>query len=242
MTGTPLLDHYEWEGGREAMLRFGPAHGPLVLVAPALFEEANRTRAFTVAILRLLAARGIASALPDLPGQGESSIPTSEARLKHWREAFAAAAARLGEERSVDGIVAIRGGALVDLFALVPRRWHLSPMSGGDVLDAFRRVARAAGAMRFEPRDMIGDGGDPPVEIAGNLVSPNLLAELCDVQSFHARDGSSVRTVRMESDPRDADRKVAGAPLWRRSEPTVDPVLARGLADDIAKWVAACDG
>lgn len=41
------------------MLRFGPAAGPVVVVALPLFEEANRTRAFAVAILRALAERGV---------------------------------------------------------------------------------------------------------------------------------------------------------------------------------------
>ena len=59
-----MIDHYDWAGGREAMLRFGPAGGPVVVAALPLFEEANRTRSFVVTILRLLAARGIAGALP----------------------------------------------------------------------------------------------------------------------------------------------------------------------------------
>ena len=42
------------------MLRFGPRDGPVVIAAPALFEEANRTRAFLVRILRLLGDCGIA--------------------------------------------------------------------------------------------------------------------------------------------------------------------------------------
>lgn len=223
------------------MLRFGPADGPLVLVAPALFEEANRTRAFTIAILRRLVERGIASALPDLPGQGESSMPTSEASVMGWREAFAAAAVTVGRERPVVGIVAIRGGALIDVFAPVARRWHLCPIKGDDMLNAFRRVARAGGQDRFEPRDAIGDEGGPPTEIAGNLVSPDLLAELGGVRPFKMQDGFSVRVVRLDSDPRVADRKMAGVPLWRRSEPGVDPALVQGLAADIAEWVTTCD-
>src|SRR3954469_12418228 len=76
-----VIDHYDWAGGREAMLRFGPDTGPVVIAAMPLFEEANRTRAFIVTILRALAAQGIASALPDLPGTGESLIETEHASL-----------------------------------------------------------------------------------------------------------------------------------------------------------------
>src|SRR6187551_1263766 len=74
--GLALNDQYDWPGGREAMLRFGPATGPVVIAVMPLFEEANRTRAFMVALLRALAERGVASVLPDLPGTGESLIET----------------------------------------------------------------------------------------------------------------------------------------------------------------------
>ena len=77
------------------MLRFGPDTGPVVVVALPLFEEANRTRAFAVTILRALAERGIAGALPDLPGQGESLLPTHETDLAKLRTGFAAAVASL---------------------------------------------------------------------------------------------------------------------------------------------------
>ena len=46
-------------------LCLGPSSGPVVLIAPALFEEANRLRAFTVAIMRGLAERDIASILSE---------------------------------------------------------------------------------------------------------------------------------------------------------------------------------
>jgi hypothetical protein len=46
MTGL-RFDTYDWPGGREAKLRFGPDSGSIVIVALPLFEEANRTRQFT---------------------------------------------------------------------------------------------------------------------------------------------------------------------------------------------------
>ena len=73
----PRIDHYDWSGGREALLRFGPDTGPVVILALPLFEEANRTRTFAVGLLRRLAERGIAGLLPDVPGQGLASRPTT---------------------------------------------------------------------------------------------------------------------------------------------------------------------
>jgi alpha-beta hydrolase superfamily lysophospholipase len=70
------------------MLRFGPATGPVVVVALPLFEEANRTRAFAVTICRALAKRGVASVLPDLPGQGESETPLESLSILDLQTAY----------------------------------------------------------------------------------------------------------------------------------------------------------
>ena len=84
MTGL-RFDTYDWPGGREAMLRFGPDNGPIVVAALPLFEEANRTRQFTCTILRALAERGVGSMLPDFPGTGESVVATVDATLTDQR-------------------------------------------------------------------------------------------------------------------------------------------------------------
>lgn len=206
-----MIDYYDWPGGREAMLRFGPADGPVVVAALPLFEEANRTRTFVVTILRLLAARGIASVLPDLPGTGESLVPTAEAKLRTMREAFAAVPGSYA--------IAIRSGALLDASER-KGRWHLSPQSGPELLHELNRLRQAGGAEDF----------------GGNLLSPALLTDLDTAEAELAR------VVRLESDPKPADRKFSGAPLWRRAEPDNDLPLATLLADDIAAWVRACEG
>lgn len=226
------------------MLRFGPSHGPLVLVAPALFEEANRTRAFTVSILRLLAERGIASALPDLPGQGESVVLTHEVTLAHWQEAFEAAADTVGHHRAIASTVSIRGGALVDLPACGPARWQFAPSEGKDLLKnlwRIRQTGRGVKSVPCDPHRFIGESGGP-VEIGGNLLSPDLLASLASASPYSSVEGIGRRVVRLDSDPRPADRKVAGSPLWRRAEPGNDSLLAQLLANDIADWVRTCGG
>ncbi|MBN9990607.1 hypothetical protein JND45_14830, partial [Listeria monocytogenes] len=70
------------------MLRFGPDQGPLVAVALPLFEDANRVRGFAVAICRALAARGVATILPDLPGQGESLVPLERCSILDIADGF----------------------------------------------------------------------------------------------------------------------------------------------------------
>jgi hypothetical protein len=212
-----LIDRYDWAGGREALLRFGPDTGPVVVAALPLFEEANRTRAFLVTILRALAERGIASALPDLPGQGESLVPTDAVRLAHLRDAFAAAASHVGRTAYALGI---RSGALLDATAMLGGRWHFAPSTGPELLRELERLRQA------------GSGDD----YGGNRVSPVLLGELPT-----AGVAAQSRTVRLESDARAADHRVPGAPLWRRTEPDNDPALATLLADDIAAWMRACE-
>jgi hypothetical protein len=216
------IDRYDAPGGIGWMLRFGPDRGPTVLAAPPLFEEANRTRAAIADVLRRLAARGIAGALPELPGMGESLLPTEAVTLADWRTAFRAAAEALPGPVHV---MAWRGGALVDRDAPVASRWWLAPLPGAEVMRDLRRV-RAAG------------GGDL---YAGNALSDAMIAQL-DAAELPPSAHGAHRIVRLESDPRDADSKVAGRPLWRAAEPGTDAALQAALAEDIAGWIATCAG
>lgn len=157
-----MIDHYDWSGGREAMLRFGPATGSVVVAALPLFEEANRTRTFVVTLLRALAERGIASALPDLPGQGESLVPTQAATIAGMRAAFAAVPG--------DYTLAIRSGALLDAGDR-KGRWHFAPQQGGELLRELNRLRQAGGSDDF----------------GGNRLSAELLAEMEEASTADAR-------------------------------------------------------
>ena len=137
-----MIDRYDWPGGTEAMLRFGPATGPVVVLALPPFEEANRTRTLMVSVLRRLADVGIGGVLPDLPGQGESLAATEDATLADWRTAFAACVATLPQPRFT---ASIRAGALLDGEADVQARWSLSPQTGAELLRELHRTARSAG-------------------------------------------------------------------------------------------------
>lgn len=233
-----MIDHYHWSGGDEAMLRFGSADGPVILFAMPLFEEANRLRALVVAMLRALAEQGIASALPDLPGTGESLIATESARLGDWRDAFAAAEEKLTREGLRVHVAAMRGGVLVDGRANCDSRWHFAPITGAallrDLIRARQASAREAGES-FDPAAIVSGG--PPVELAGNLLSPELIAEL---QEAGPALGGRLRTLRLTTDAASADHKIAARPLWRRAEPENNPALARELAADLARWVRQC--
>ena len=224
MTGI-RFDTYDWSGGREAMLRFGPDAGPIVIAALPLFEEANRTRQFLVTILRGLADHGIGSALPDLPGTGESTVVTNEARLRDQRTAYTELAQYLNRNTYS---ISIRSGALFDTDAALAGRWQLSPQSGDDLLRELDRARVASRSARASEPDY-----------AGNTLSREMLADLHDAKPYAGAD--PLRIVRLESDPRDADVKYAASPLWRRSEPDNDIALTQILAGDISNWIASCE-
>lgn len=208
-------------------LRVGPTDAPVLIVAPALFEEANRTRAFTLAVMRAMADQGIATMLPDLPGTGESLVATEDARLTDWRTAFAAARPANGRH-----VLAIRGGALVGEAAEAAHRYHLSPVTGAAFVRDLLRTRLASGGPL---PDRSADG--PPIELAGNRIARAMLADL-----EAASPGPADRTARLASDPAAADIHFPGRPLWRASEPDVDPALAHTLAADVAAWMRSCGG
>lgn len=241
MPGDLRIDSYAWQGGCESLLRFGPDGGPVVVAALPLFEEANRTRAFVVTILRALAERGIAGVLPDLPGTGDSLIATADARLATMRRAHDELVEQLGRSGRVHAL-GVRSGALIDDAATVATRWHLAPQSGGDVLRDLSRLARAGSTADRNAATNDRPFGDAPVTVAGNALSAAMLADLAIAVPFAPAGGVPLRVVRLDSDPRPADHKLPGTPLWRRTEPGNDLSLAQTLAGDIGDWIAACDG
>lgn len=222
------------------MLRFGPDTGPVVIAVPPLFEEANRVRAFTLSILRGLAKRGIASILPDLPGTGESLAPLESMTILRMQGAYDDLVSVTDREGRRAYGIGIRSGALLDALGLLSGRWHFAPQGGGDLLRELTRIKQAELGIA-KSLDEFWYLGEAPVEIAGNLISPDLLVDLKVKEPFN-EFGTPRRVVRLATDPKPADIKFDAAPLWRRSEPDNDIVLAQMLADDIAGWIAECEG
>ncbi|HVI98523.1 MAG TPA: hypothetical protein VM657_05590 [Sphingomonas sp.] len=215
------------------MLRFGPADGPIVVLAMPLFEEANRTRVFAVTLLRALAEHGIASLLPDLPGTGESLTELEEISANDWVESISVATGGRPSH-----IAALRAGCLIAGNAPALSRWYFAPTTGEAIvrdLIRTRQIADREEGRAFDPAELDADG--PPIEFAGNRIPRSLLRALREAESDQM---PPCRIVRLDGDPHAADRHVPGVPLWRRSEPDNDPALAALLAEDLAQWVRRC--
>ncbi|HEY0315237.1 MAG TPA: hypothetical protein VGC28_03115 [Sphingomonas sp.] len=203
----------------EFMLAHGPQDGPQLLILQPFFEEMNRCRAMISGICRALAGRGIGCWLPDLPGTGESLRALDTLGWEDWLAAVDGAMAVVRDATGVvPATVAIRGGTLLD--HRVPQRaLRLSPTTGRSLLSDLRRSALASGS--------------DPAHPAGYTLSPALADALATAEP--SPDGD-IRTIRLSSDDRPADRRIDGMPLWRRPEPETDRAMAEILVEEIASW------
>lgn len=220
-------DRYRLVDADEWLMRIGsPALIPLLFLPP-LFEEMNRTRAFLAAIMRRLAAQGFGCWLPDLPGTGESERALEECRWEDWRSAAASAAWHV---RTVTGraavLICFRGGALLDDIE-APGHWRFAPAEGASLARDLVRSSLVATA------EQPGEA----MELAGYRLRPDLLR---DLEAADVRPAAPLRTVRLQSDRGEADLKVPGPALWRRSEPGNAPDLAERLSTDIVAWIGQC--
>jgi pimeloyl-ACP methyl ester carboxylesterase len=207
-------DREEW------LMRLGRPHAPAILFVPPLFEEMNRTRALIVAAMRRLAARGHCCWLVDLSGTGESERALGEVAWSDWRHDVTFASAHIAERSKKPLIAALRGGALIDDGAKARGWWRFAPVEGNAVV-----------------RDMVRSGLAGGVEWAGYAPSEELRTGL-----EAARPGAlrTVRTVRLASDRAEADAKIEGPALWRRSEPGNSAELADSIAADLQRWSGEC--
>lgn len=209
-----MIETYRWRDADESILRHGAGLPITLLIIPALFEEANRMRRFTVSVMRNLASVGIGTILPDLPGTGDSLANVVDVTLSGWHDAVSLFTAKSF------GSVAIRGGALLD--GAAKHRWRLAPESGEKLLrDMVRATAFSAGKSANELDQQVRAA---PTRLVGHLMSPALYNALHDAVPVEGAYTTS----------------VDGPKLWRAAEPSDDPEYARLIAQDIAAWTKTC--
>ena len=94
--------------GDEYAIAFDRGRAERLLVLPALFDEANKTRHLLIETMRRLDGAGVDGFLPDLPGCNESAAPLATQTLHSWRDAAQAAAAHFAATH----VLTVRAGAL----------------------------------------------------------------------------------------------------------------------------------
>jgi pimeloyl-ACP methyl ester carboxylesterase len=221
-------DRYQTGTADEWLLHIGPLNASPILLLPPLFEELNRTRALMVAVMRSLAAKGHGCWLPDLPGTGESERPLDSLRWHDWRRAVGDCARAVTEiAGAAPAVAAFRGGALLDDAVGASCCWRFAPAAGASLV---RDLERSSLVSAKEQRSGL-------LELAGYPLSPEMLEPL---RVADLADRPRLRVLRLASDPGEADHKLSGPALWRRSEPGNSIALATELAGDLDRWVREC--
>jgi hypothetical protein len=117
-------------------------------------------------------------------------------------------------------VVSVRGGCLLDDAVNATSRWRFAPVSGESLARDLTRAGLVSGT------DYAGYRPDQELMESLSTAVPAPIA--------------NVRTVRLASDREEADLKIDGPALWRRSEPDNAPELALAIANDLEAWAARC--
>lgn len=208
-------------GLKEFALSFDRGRVRRVLIVPALFDEANKLRRFTVEAMRRLDAEGIDTFLPDLPGTNESLARMSLQDFRIWSSAMERAALHFGATH----VLAMRGGSLVAP-GNVPCA-HYAPVAGPKVLRALLRARVIQGR---ETGDHItideaaAAGRQHGLTLAGYECSAKLINDLETAQT--PRPDLVVSQAMLE-----------GPGLWLRAEPSEDTLQSQRLSQIVAEWL-----
>ncbi len=235
MSLVPLHLHYEFDGRQEYCLSFGDTKATRnILIVPPLFDEMNRTRAMLVGTMRDLAARGVKSLLPDLPGCNESCADMSAQTVDSWRAAMAAAARTLGATH----VASIRGGTLIDDAIALPH-WRLVPGKGASLLKTMLRTRIASDKesdTTSTAESLLSAANHAPVQLSGYMMSAAMLFSLDNAAP------ASLSTLREVTLGDDSDDAITGTPLWLRAEPQSDAAMSVAIAADLDRWSTSCGG
>jgi hypothetical protein len=216
---------YRWQGQREFILSVGNPDAPKIIFVQPFFEEANRIRHILVNVMRAVASEGFCAVLPDLPGTGESLTPLSTVALADWRGALCAASMALGQPQM---IASFRTGCLIDDAAGTPNVWRCAPETGARLV---RDLMRTQITNKAEKSD------GECIALAGNTLRLSLLE---DLKGASPAVLTEARVARLATDAAEADVRLNGSPVWRRSEPGDDPELQTSMTNDIMLWAKSC--
>jgi len=207
-------------GGEEYAFAFDRGRTQRLLVLPALFDEANKTRHLMTQVMRRLDEAGVDSFLPDLPGCNESLASLQEQTLESWREASHAAARYFRANR----VLTIRAGALLAPSSLPG--WRYAPTGGANALRTLLRArtlsAREAGRSE-STESLLEQGLEEGLELAGYRLGPAMIRQL---HAAGLPEGDALADITQDM--------IGGSGLWMRAEPDFDAAQADALAAIVA--------
>ncbi len=207
----------------EFALSFDRSRRARLLIVPALFDEGNKLRRFTVDLMRRLDAAGIDSVLPDLPGCNESLLPLQAQDPTDWLDAMTAAARHFRATHALG----IRGGCL-----FVPQglsAFHYAPVRAAAILRQMlrARILSSREAGREESRDALAQAA---VTQGITLAGYDLGADF--YRHFEAMAPQPVTGVLTQEE-------IGGSGLWLRAEPSHDPAQSEVLCAVLASRIDA---
>lgn len=209
-------------GYQEFALSFDQKRDRRVLVLPALLDEGNKLRHFTVEVMRRLDTSGIDCCLPDLPGMNESTAPLPDQTLTSWRESAKAAA----EHFNATLVLAIRSGAMID--PGTRPALHYAPQTGKSLLRTLSRAQAMALKEAGNPvsrEELLQTGAAEGVTLAGYDLGAAMVQQLLSEQP-HAPMAEI------------AQAGIGGAGLWLRAEPAHDDDQADRLTELVLEQLA----
>jgi len=205
---------------REYALSFDRERDRRLLIIPALFDEGNKLRRFTVETMRRLDAAGIDTFLPDLPGTNESLARHGAQDLATWRSAVDQAARHFRANQ----VLAIRGGALVAPTHV--RGAHYAATTGMKTLRALLRahvMQRREAGVHVTIDNALTTGRAEGLSMVGYDCSARLIRDL-----EAARPPEPELLVEQS--------QLQGPGLWLRTEPSEDAQQSLLLARIISGW------
>ncbi|HLY53637.1 MAG TPA: hydrolase 2, exosortase A system-associated [Steroidobacteraceae bacterium] len=210
--------------------------GRAVLIAPPFAEEMNKTRRMLSEAGRELAARGVATVLPDLRGTGDSSGEFGDADWESWRGDLRAAAEwSAAEGWPVAALLGVRAGCILgaqfarELPRALTRTVFWQPVIDGErYLRQFLRL-RVAASMMGGVGESAGGlrarlAGGEPLEVSGYLLSPRMAEQLAALRLTDVTGIGLGYVHWMEVG------RAPGSALAPESQRAVDAMRAGGLA------------
>lgn len=225
MSAKLFYDSYKHSGNEEYILSSQPIDSIdyHILFSPPLFTEMNKMRRTLVQVMRLLSVHNIKCSMPDLPGCNESITPIGNQSLEDWHAAIKACA----DQQNISHVASFRGGGLID--NINKPIWRLNSVKGTNLIKTMMRskvIALKESGQNITVEQLQHQANNDGIELAGYELSAKLFNQLNEAVP-HIDD--RVKHNKVEQD-------IEGSPLWLRTEPEYDEILAQSIAQSLLKW------